>query len=70
MASQVETLKGLIKNKSVATEAKVVHELLKIHNTAMLRLQTCSKFSLDAPQEEELQERLLYISDDIKTRHF
>jgi len=38
----------------VTTEANVVKELMKIYNTALLRLQTCSKFSLDAAQEEEL----------------
>lgn len=33
-------------------------------------MHTCSKFSLDPPQEEELQERILQISDEIKQKHF
>ena len=48
----------------------MTEELLNIHNTAIQRLHTCSKFSLDPPQEEELQERILQISEEIKQKHF
>lgn len=46
VTDQVEALKGQVRTK-LMTEAQVVEQLLTIHNTAMLRMQTCSKFSLD-----------------------
>ena len=69
VTDQVEALKGQVRTK-LMTEAQVVEQLLTIHNTAMLRMQTCSKFSLDTTQEEELYERIQSASDQIKQEHF
>ena len=52
------------------SEQEVVEELLKIHNLAILRCQTCSKFSLDRHTEEELQEKIMQMSDEIKQQQF
>ena len=57
--AQLKTLKEKIKGQSgPCSEKLVVEELFKILHIAVLRMQTCQKFSLDKEAELEIENKI------------
>ena len=51
-------------------EKDVVEELLSIHNVAISRMQTFSKYSMDAQQQADLEYKITQASAQMKEQHF
>ena len=51
-------------------EKDVVEELLSIHNNAINRMQTYSKYSMDAQQQADLEYKITQASAQMKEQHF
>ena len=51
-------------------EKDVVEELLSIHNNAINRMQTFSKYSMDAQQQADLEYKITQASAQMKEQHF
>ena len=52
------------------TEEQVVEELLLIHHTALLRMQTCTKFCMDVAAEEKLIQERIPEFEESKGKYF